>query len=188
MSVLCFSGSVNLLGGCSPQMSDVLSMTEDLHVSVVSVFVFCVVLYVVWCVVCVYVGCVSCCVLCVVLCCVVLCVVVCCLLCVFSVFVSWCLGMLRLALVPGISLLTSLFSFTFATPIYPDPAVSCVVSRRNKKDLSADTTKNEGRDEVHDRALVHQGHVSVSFLTLLRLPLSLCQTAVPCIFIDAWTF
>ena len=42
-----------------------------------------------------------------------------------------------------------------------------------QKDLSADATKNEGRDEVHDHALVHQGHVSVSYLTLLRLPLSL---------------
>ena len=78
------------------------------------------------------------------------------------------LTILRLALVPGISLLTSLFSSTCATPIYPYPAVSCVVSRRNKKALTADATKNEGRDEVHDRALVHQGHVSVSFLTLLR--------------------
>ena len=28
---------------------------------------------------------------------------------------------------------------------------------RNKKDLNADATKNEGRDEVHDRALVNQG-------------------------------
>ena len=28
---------------------------------------------------------------------------------------------------------------------------------RNKKDLSADATKNEGRDEVLDRALVNQG-------------------------------
>ena len=83
------------------------------------------------------------------------------------------LTMLRLALVPGISLLTSLFSSTFATPIYPDLALSCVVSRHNKEDLSADTTKNEYRDDVHDRALVHQGHVSVSFLTLLRLPVSL---------------
>ena len=78
-----------------------------------------------------------------------------------------------LGLGPGISLLTSLFSSTFATPMYPAPAVSCVVSRHNKKDLSADATKNEGRDEVHDHALVHQGHVSVSYLTLLRLPLSL---------------
>ena len=61
----------------------------------------------------------------------------------------------------------------FAQLICPAPAVSCVVSRHNKEDLSADTTKNERRDDVHDRALVHQGHVSVSFLTLLRLPVSL---------------
>ena len=78
------------------------------------------------------------------------------------------LTILRLALVRGISLVTSLFSSTCATPIYPDPAVSCVVSKRNKKDLSADATTNEGRDEVHDHALVHHGHVNVSFLTLLR--------------------
>ena len=64
-------------------------------------------------------------------------------------------------------------SFIFVIPICPDPAVSCEVTKHNKEDLSADTTKNEGRDEVHDRALVHQGHVRVSFLTLLRLPLSL---------------
>ena len=44
------------------------------------------------------------------------------------------LTMLRLALVPGISLLTSLFSSTFATPIFLDPAVLCAVSRHNKKD------------------------------------------------------
>ena len=33
--------------------------------------------------------------------------------------------------------------FIFAIPICPDPAVSCVVSKHNKEDLSADTTKNE---------------------------------------------
>ena len=59
------------------------------------------------------------------------------------------LTMLRLALDPGISLLTSLCFSTFATPIFPDPAVSCVVSKHNKEDLSADTTKNVYRDDVH---------------------------------------
>ena len=83
------------------------------------------------------------------------------------------LTILRLALAPGIILLTFLFSSTFATSIYPDLAVQCVVSRRNKKDLNADATKNENRDEAHDRAPVCQGHVSVSFLTPLRLPVSL---------------
>ena len=67
------------------------------------------------------------------------------------------LTILRLALVTGISLLTFLFSSTFATSIYPDLAVLCVVSRRNKKDLNADAAKNEGRDEVLDCALVNQG-------------------------------
>ena len=67
------------------------------------------------------------------------------------------LTILRLALAPGISLPTSLYFSTFATPIYPDPAVLCVVSRRSKKDLNADATKNEGRDEVLDCALVNQG-------------------------------
>ena len=67
------------------------------------------------------------------------------------------LTILRLALAPGISLPTFLYFSTFATPLYPDPAVLCVVSRRNKKDLNADATKNEGRDEVLDCALVNQG-------------------------------
>ena len=35
------------------------------------------------------------------------------------------------------------------------------------------TTKNVCKDDVHDRAPVHQGHVSVSFPTLLRLLVSL---------------
>ena len=40
--------------------------------------------------------------------------------------------------------------------------MSCVVSKHNK-DLSADTTKNVCRDDVHDRAPVYQGLLSVSF-------------------------
>ena len=40
-------------------------------------------------------------------------------------------------------------SFIFAIPICPDPAVSCVVSKHNKEDLSADMTKNVCRDDVH---------------------------------------
>ena len=54
-------------------------------------------------------------------------------------------------------------SFIFALPICPDPAVSCVVSKHNKQDLNANMTKNVCRDDVHDRAPVHQGHVSVPF-------------------------
>ena len=53
------------------------------------------------------------------------------------------------------------------------PAASCVVSKHNKEDMSADTTKNVCRDDVHDRAPVHQGLLSVSFPTLLRSRVSL---------------
>ena len=66
------------------------------------------------------------------------------------------------------NLLISRCSFIFALLICPDPAVSCVVSKHNKEDLSADTTKNVCRDDVHDRAPVYQGLLSVSFPTLLR--------------------
>ena len=71
------------------------------------------------------------------------------------------------------NLLISLCSFIFALLICPDPAASCVVNKHNKEDLSADTTKNVCRDDVHDRAPVHQVLVSVSFLTPLRSPVSL---------------
>ena len=37
----------------------------------------------------------------------------------------------------------------FAIPTCPDPPVSCVVSKHNIEDLSADTTKNVCRDDVH---------------------------------------
>ena len=68
------------------------------------------------------------------------------------------LTMLRLALVPGISLLTSLYFSTFATPIYPDPAVLCAVSRLNKEGMIANIIKlNEPRNDAHDHAPVHQG-------------------------------
>ena len=68
---------------------------------------------------------------------------------------------------------SSLCFFIFALLICPDPAASCAVNKHNKEDLSGDTTKNVCRDDVHDRAPVRQGHVSVSFLTPLRLPVSL---------------
>ena len=71
--------------------------------------------------------------------------------------------MLRLVWDLETNLLISLCFFIFALLICPDPAVSCAVSKHNKEDLSADTTKNVCRDDVHDRAPVHQGHVSVSF-------------------------
>ena len=51
-----------------------------------------------------------------------------------------------------------LFFFISVLPICMGP-----VSKPNKEDLSADTTnKNVCGDDVHDRAPVHQGHVSVS--------------------------
>ena len=67
------------------------------------------------------------------------------------------LTIMRLALAPGISLLTFLSSSTSAIPISLGLTVLCEVSRRSKEDLNADATKNEGRDEVLDCALVNQG-------------------------------
>ena len=67
------------------------------------------------------------------------------------------LTILRLALAPGISLLTFPSSSTNAIQISLGLIVLCEVSKRNKKDLNADATKNEGRDEVLDCALVNQG-------------------------------
>ena len=83
------------------------------------------------------------------------------------------LTMLRLAWDLETNLLISRCSFILALLICPDPAVSCVVSKHNKEDLSADTTKNVCRDDVHDRAPVYQGLLSVSFPTLLRSRVSL---------------
>ena len=59
----------------------------------------------------------------------------------------------------GTNLLIFRCSFIFAIPIYPDPAVSCVVSKHNKEDLSANMTKNVCRDDgnAHDRASLYQG-------------------------------
>ena len=74
--------------------------------------------------------------------------------------------MLRLAWDLEIKLLTFLFSSISVPPICLDPAASCVVNKRNKEGLSADTTNtNVCGDDVHDRDPVHQGHVSVSSYT-----------------------
>ena len=59
-------------------------------------------------------------------------------------------------------------------------------SGRNNKDLDADATKNEGRDEVHDRALVNEGvgdasrqvHMSPSRF----VKLSDCERVLICVF------
>ena len=84
------------------------------------------------------------------------------------------LTMPRMAWDLEIKLLTFLFSSISIPPICPDPAASCVVSKHNKEDLSADTTNtNVCGDDVHERAPVHQALVSVSFPTLLRSRVSL---------------
>ena len=68
---------------------------------------------------------------------------------------------LHLALDLAIKLLTFLCSSTFATPIFPDPAVSCAVSKHNKEGLSADITNTSaGGDDVLDCDVAHQSHVS----------------------------
>ena len=67
------------------------------------------------------------------------------------------LTILRLALAPGINLLTFLSSSTSAIQISLGLAVLCVESKPSKEDLNADATKNEGRDEVLVCALVNQG-------------------------------
>ena len=59
------------------------------------------------------------------------------------------LTMLRMAWDLGTNLLISRCSFIFELLICQDPAVSCVVSKHNKEDLRADSTKNVCRDDVH---------------------------------------
>ena len=98
------------------------------------------------------------------------------------------LTMLCLAWDLETNLLISRCSFIFAPQIRPDPAVSCVVSKRNKEDLSADTTKNVCRDDVHDRAPVYKGLLNFSIPTLLRSRVSLLFISFPYISIDARTF
>ena len=68
------------------------------------------------------------------------------------------LTMLCLALVPGISLLTSLYFSTFATPKNPDPAVLCAVSKLNKEGMIANIIKlNVPRNDARDHAPGRQG-------------------------------
>ena len=67
--------------------------------------------------------------------------------------------MLRLAWDLETNLIIFRCSFIFAIPICPDPAVSCVVSKHNKEDVSANMIKNVCRDDgnAHDRASLYQG-------------------------------
>ena len=91
------------------------------------------------------------------------------------------LTMPRLAWDLETNLLISRCSFIFALLICPDPAAECVVSKHNKEDLSADTTSmNVCRDDVHDRAPVHQGHVSVSPFTPFEVA---CEPFVSLLFL-----
>ena len=77
------------------------------------------------------------------------------------------LTILRLALAPGISLLTFLSSSTSAIQISLGLIVLCEVSRLSKEGLNADATKNVGRDEVLVCALVSQGRFAFSLCLCL---------------------
>ena len=151
-----------------------------------------------WCVV-VVVLCVLCCVGVVCRCGVVWCGVVCCVCCVCCGVVSvWCVGGVcihvaaaslttqRLAFDLETNLLISLCFFIFALLIFPDPAVSCAVSKHNKEGLTANMTNlSVRRNDAHDHAPAHQGvsdasrqdHMSPSRsekLSAGRFALSLC--------------
>ena len=68
---------------------------------------------------------------------------------------------LRSALDPVTKVLTCLCFFISAPPTYVAPTVSCAVNMRNEEGLSADTTDiSEGRDNVLERDIAHQSHVS----------------------------
>ena len=68
------------------------------------------------------------------------------------------LTMQRLALDPGINLLTSLCFSTFATPIFLDPAVLCAVSKHNKEGMIANIIKlSVPRNDARDHAPGRQG-------------------------------
>ena len=55
----------------------------------------------------------------------------------------------------------------------PGPSSVMRSDKHNKEDLSADTTKNVCRDDVHDRAAVYESLLSVSLPTVLRSRVSL---------------
>ena len=99
------------------------------------------------------------------------------------------LTMLRLAWDFETKLLIFLFFFISVLPICLDPAASCVVSKRNKEDLSADTINMKlCGDDVRDRAPVCQGHVSVSPFTPLAVARAFRQSVVSSLCFDARTF
>ena len=88
------------------------------------------------------------------------------------------LTILRLALAPGISLLTFPSSSTSAIQISLGLIVLCEVSRPSKEDLNADATKNVGRDEVLVRALVNQGRFAFSLCLCLSPNVHSCLSDV----------
>ena len=68
------------------------------------------------------------------------------------------LTMQRLALDPGINLLTFLCFSTFATPIFLDPVVLCAVSKHNKEGMIANIINlSVPRNDARDRAPGRQG-------------------------------
>ena len=91
------------------------------------------------------------------------------------------LTMQRLALDLGINLLIFRCSFIFAIPICPDPAVSCVVSKHNKEDLSADMTTNVCRDDVHLPRVHNHDHMWRKRTWLRSVSLSLRVRACVCL-------
>ena len=87
-----------------------------------------------------------------------------------------------LALDPVTKQLTFEFSSISAPPTYLAPTASRAVNKRNKESLSANTTdRSEGRDDVLDRDVVHQSHVSACLSTS-------CSGLVVSHRIDARTF
>ena len=77
-----------------------------------------------------------------------------------SVFLL-CLSLSLCLSVSVSNLLISLCSSIFAIPIFPDPAVSCAVSKHNKEGLSSNITNSSVRgDDVLDCDVAHHSHVS----------------------------
>ena len=71
---------------------------------------------------------------------------------------------LRSALDLVTKLLTPLCSYISVPPTYLAPTASCAVNMRNKEGLSADITQTSVcGDDVLDRDVAHQSHVSAHF-------------------------
>ena len=80
-----------------------------------------------------------------------------------------------------INLLTSLCSYISVPPTCLAPTASCAANMHNKEGLSADTTNTSVcGDDVLDRDVAHQSHVSAFLSHLPRLPVSHSQ--VNCVY------